>query len=209
MQKGIFSSFTLEDEPQLNAWLKQKGIEYSIGDLRHDHTLSPECVPTLLQAFESPYSFNLRVAIANALFGRKLKASQKRQFEETLIEIINQNPERQAALSSLILNELTKNVDASKVHELGRMMLDERFGELRGHFSEPLRKIGNAEAIGYLKQAVKIPSAASMALAALARLRVAGTLELCEEALKDPMVRFKDSIKETRQKPQRQMNKNL
>ncbi|MDB6124335.1 MAG: hypothetical protein JWQ71_3328 [Pedosphaera sp.] len=207
MQNGIFTSFTLEGEPQLNTWLEQKGIEYSIGDLYHDRISCPECGPELLEAFKVPYTFNLRVAIANALFARKLNASQKREAVEILLTIINQNPERHASLSTLILNELANNVDVGKVHELGKMLLDERFGELRADFTEPLRKIGNADAISYLKQAAKIPSAAPMALNALARLRVEGAMQLCEEALKDPKMPYKDVIRETYRKLQRKQAK--
>jgi hypothetical protein len=207
MQKGIFSSYTLDDEPQVNEWLKRKGIEHTIGDLYHDRDLCPECGRELLEVFKSPLSFHLRAAIARALFERKLDASLKREAVGTLLALIKQNPEQESSLSILILNELAGNATADRVHEIGRMMLDEGFGELRSAFAFALRKLRSEEAIAYLKQAAKIPRTAAAALFSLAQLRAEGTLELCEEALKTPGMLYKDAIKETQRKLRRKLAK--
>src|SRR5580692_8709110 len=77
--KGIFTSFAVEDEPRVDAWLQQRGVRHTIGDLYHDSSLCPECGPELVEVFKTPLSFSVRAAIASALFARKLNASQKRQ----------------------------------------------------------------------------------------------------------------------------------
>ena len=87
------------------------------------------------------------------------------------------------------------------------MALDKKYGELRSGFLMALRKIRNADAIGYLQRAAKDPVTAAFALGELARLRVEGTLQLCDQALSLPGVLGKDVIRETRAKLKRQLAK--
>ncbi|MDB6019409.1 MAG: hypothetical protein JWR19_3898 [Pedosphaera sp.] len=197
-----------EDKRQVDAWLRDKGIPHGIAYLCDDPGLCPDCVPDLLALLRLPFSPNMRAIVAWALFRRKPGMEEKQEAVEILLTIIRQGRgQNDVSLETLVLNELAQNVEADKVHEIGRMLLDEGYGELRGCFTEPLRRIGNGEAINYLCQATKIPVAASLALSALMRLRVEGTLELCEEALKQPGMLYKDAVKETYRKLQRKLAK--
>ena len=207
MSKSIYSSFTVEGEAELNAELRRRGIPHTIGDLVHDNTLCPECGPELVDLFRSPLPFNVRTALAGAVFARKLEAAQRREAFGILLALFQENPEKYTSLHMLAWNELPANVDPSKVHELGQMALDKRYGELRSGFLMALRKIRNAGAIGYLQRAAKDPLTAASALGELAGLRVEGTLQLCDEALDLSGVLYDDAIRETRAKLKRQLAK--
>ena len=203
MSKGIYTSLTVEGEPELNAELRRRGIPHTIGDLLHDPTLCPECGPELLDLFHSPLPFNVRTAIAEAVFARKLKATQRREAFGILLGLFQENPEKYNSLSMLAWNELPDNVDPSKVHELGQMALDQKYGPLRSGFLMALKKIRNATAVGYLLRAARDPLTAVYALDQLARLRVPGTLQLCDQALTLPGVIHEDAIRATRTKLKR------
>ena len=207
MSKTIYTSFTVEGEAEANAELHRRGIPHSIGDLLHDGTLCPECGPDLLDLFRSPFPFNVRVPLAEALFARSLEPPQKREAFGILLALIKEYPERSNSLSMLVWNELPDNVDPSRVHELGQMALDNKYGPLRSGFLMALRKIRNPDAIGYLQRAARDPLTAVHALAELARLRVEGTLQLCDQALALPGVLHADVIRETRAKLTRQLAK--
>ena len=207
MSKSLYSSFTVEGEAEANAELHRRGIPHSIGDLLHNDALCPECGPELLDLFRSPFPFNVRVPLAQAVFARKLKPAEKREAFGILLALIKEYPERSNSLSMLVWNELPDNVDPTKVHELGQMALDKRYGPLRSGFLMALRKIRNADAISYLQRAAKDPLTAVHALGELARLRVEGTLQLCDQALALPGVLHADAIRETRAKFKRQLAK--
>jgi len=205
MSKGIYTSLTVEGEAELNVELRRMGIPHTIGDLFHDNTLCQERGPELLELFRRPLPFNVRTALAQALFARKLKPKQKREAFGLLMELIKKNPEKYNALSMLVWNELPDNVDPTKVHELGQMALDKKYGPLRSGFLMALKEIRNATAVGYLLRAARDPLTAAVALDQLARLHVPGTLQLCDQALTLPGVIHEDAIRETRAKLKRRV----
>jgi hypothetical protein len=197
-----------KEKIELDAWLAQRGVPHGIIDLYYGAAPCPDCVPELLESFKSPWSLRMRSIISSALLRRKPNAAQKRELAETILKIVREEKgEYNHELSRLVLNELANNIGADKVHEIGRMMLDEGYGELRSNFAFALRKFRNADAIAYLKQAAKIPQTAPAALYSLAQMRAEGTLELCEEVLRMPGVPGKDAIKETQRKLQRKLAK--
>jgi hypothetical protein len=204
MSEGIYSSLVVEGEAELNAELRRKGILHTIGDLLHDGALCPECGPELLELFRRPLPFDVRTALAQATFARKLKLAQKRQAFGILLKLIKENPQKYNGLSMLVWNELPDNVDPTKVHELGQMALDEKYGPLRSGFLMALKRIRNATAVGYLLRAAREPLTAALAMDQLARLRVPGTLQLCDQALTLPGVIRKDFIRKTLTKLKRQ-----
>jgi hypothetical protein len=188
----------------VDAWLARRGIQPGITGLYRDPAACPDCVPELLELFKSPWSLHMRQVISSALLSRKPNVAQKRELVEVILELVREHKgQYNHELSIWVLNDLANNVAADKMHEIGRMMLDEGYGELRREFAFAFRKFRNAEAIAYLKQAAKIPQIASAALYSLAQMRAEGTLELCEEALKTPGILHKDVIKETQKKLQR------
>jgi hypothetical protein len=198
-------SLVLPDESKVNDWLRERGIQPEIRQLQRDPELCPDCGSQLLELFRYPFSFYIRKFVAEALFARKLTPPQKKEAIDVLCTFIKENAERWGTLQMLVNNALPNNVDASKVHDIGEMMFDDRYGPLRGSFADVLRKIGNAEAISYLKRAARDRATAHYAVAALARLRVDGTLALSEAALKIPDVWYKDGIRQTIAKLKRRL----
>ena len=203
MNKGIYNGLAVEGEAELNVELRRRGISHTIGDLFHDGTLCADHGPELLELFRRPLPFNVRAALAQAVFARKLKPAQRREAFGILMELIKENPERYNALSMLVWNELPDNVVPTKVHELGQMALDAKYGPLRSGFLMVLKKIRNSTAVGYLRSAAADPLTAAVALDQLARLHVEGTLQLCDQALTLPGVLHEDAIRETRTKLKR------
>jgi hypothetical protein len=203
MSQSIYSGLTVEGEDELNGELRRRGIPHTVGELLHNPALRPDCGGDLLDLFRSAVPFNVRTALAGAVFARKLKPAQKRQAFATLRALIKDNPEKSCSLSMLVWNELPNNVDPTKVHELGQMTLDQKYGPLRSGFIMALKKIRNATAVGYLLRAARDPLTAVYALDQLARLRVPGTLQLCDEALALPGVIHTDAIRATRTKLKR------
>ena len=195
------------DEPQVNAWLREHGIQHEICELQRDADLCPDRVPELLQLLKSPLSLYMHVAVAEALFARKLKRAQRQEAVDVLLTIIKQNSERWGSLSSLVLNELADNVGPENVHEIGQMALDKRYGPMRSGFVEALRKIGNEDAISYLKEVAKDRHMTPYALAKLGSLGLPETLGMCEEALQKPDMLYKDVIQETYVKLKRKLSK--
>ena len=195
------------DEPAVNTALKEKGVQYTIGELRYNAALCPECVAELLELFRVRFSLYMRVALAEAIFARKPKGQQKRQAVEILLAVIRENPERSGTLSTLVDNELAKNVAAVNARELGEMLFQKEFGYLRPGFACALGKIGNAEAISYLVRGGQDHELAACSLNALARLEPEKAQELCENALKIPGVKHSDWIQETYSKLQRQLKR--
>jgi hypothetical protein len=195
------------DEIELNAQLREHGIPYDIRELNRNPKLCPDSVPELLQLFRQPFSIYRRVALAEALFARRPNTEQKREIVNALMDLIRENVGRGSAFESIMLNELADNISADKVHELGTLLLDRRYGSVRPAVVEALCKIGNLDAIIYLKKVAKEPGIASYALAALARLRVEETLTLCESALASQDILYKDAIKTTYQKFKRRLEK--
>jgi hypothetical protein len=141
------------------------------------------------------------------LFARRLSRAQKREAITILLKFLEENAERWGTIEPFVNNELPNNLDASRVHDIGALMFNPRFGPVRPCFADALRKIGNQEAISYLKCAAQDRVTAHSALAALARLRVGETLALCEAALKIPDVLYRDVIKETASKLKRRLSK--
>ncbi len=186
------------------------GIDHGIRELRYKPDLNSDCASILLELFRQPLSIYMQAAIAQAFFLRKSARREKWEAVGILLKIIDENPDKYGHFTDLVLNELANNVDATRVHEVGRMALDKHFGPMRHGFIEALRQIGNGDAIAYLLRAAKDSRTASDALRNLARLRVEGALELCEEALKrsDLDANSREVIKETHSKLKRQLAKN-
>lgn len=130
----------------------------------------PDCGPELLKLFREPISIYRRVNLAEAIFARKPDARQKREIIDTLLNLVRENPERGSAFESIMLNEVAKNISKDKVHELGAIVLDKHFLTIRPAIIQALYKIGNSDAVGYLKQAATDSGLAAYALDALARL---------------------------------------
>jgi hypothetical protein len=182
-------------------------VHSGIRDLHYKPDLCPDCGPELLELFKCSISFYVRAHIAGALFARRLSRAQKREAMAILLKFLEENAERSDTIEPLVNNELPNNVDASRVHDIAALMFNPRFGPVRPCFADALRKIGNQEAISYLKRAAQDRVTAHSALAALARLRVDETLTLCEAALKIPDVLYRDVIKETVSKLKRRLSK--
>jgi hypothetical protein len=125
----------------------------------------------------------VRVAAAEALFGRELTVDQKRNGVQLIIDLVKSNPERYGNLSSLVLNELADNASNENTHEIGAMALDKRYGPLRLALIEALKQIGSNQAIPYLRQLAREPIVAAPALSGLAKLKDPETVSLCEAAL--------------------------
>lgn len=193
---------------EANDWLRSKGVPHTISELYQNPNCCPDCKPVLLELFRRPISSDVRLLVAEALFARKPDRAQTQEAIEVLLDVIRQSAgQYNHPLSVLVLNTLAGRVDAGRVHEIGKMTLDPRYGQLRGEFTYVLRKIGNAEAISYLRRAAAQPETASLALDSLAHLRAEGTLELCEQALADPKVPYKDVVKEIYSKLKRRLAK--
>ena len=195
------------DETQVDAWLREKGIEHTIRELEYHPILRPDCGGDLLDLFKRPLSLYASTHVVRALFARNLDRSQKQEAVQLLLGFIKRNPERWGSLDLLVVNELYDNVTANQVHDIGELVFDKTFGPLRFGFTRILGKIGNADAISYLMRAAKDPGIASIALSCLARLRVEGTLELCEEILtrSDLDAKSRQVIEESRAKLRRQL----
>jgi hypothetical protein len=138
-------SLALPDEDKVSEWLRDRGIQPGIRELHYNPALCPDCGPQLLELFRctSSWSFYVRAHIAGALFARRLSRPEKREAVGILLTFINENAERWATIEPLVNNELPKNVDASRVHDIGEMMFDARFGQVRSWFADVLGKIGN------------------------------------------------------------------
>lgn len=195
------------EEEEINARLRESGVPHTLRELRQNPALSPDCAPRLLELFRLPYPIYRRVALAEALFARKSNKEAKREAVDILLDVVRENAERYDAISGVVLNELADNVSANNVNDLGEMLLDKRFGPVRAGFAYGLKKIGNADAIEFLKKAAKDPGAAAYALDALAKLRVPETSEFCEVALANPETPFKDTIRTTLKKLKRRSEK--
>jgi hypothetical protein len=195
---------------EVSQWLRQKGIKHDLGELYDNPKLRPDCVPQLLELLKKPFKADVHIVIADALFRRKPDKSMTRKAVDIILARIHKfdgKTEGEGNLSLLISNELANNIEKDRVHEIGQMMLDKRYGDLRGDFTMVMWKIGGKEAVSYLQKAARDPQIASLALYVLARLGAEGTLQLCEKALKDSKVLYKDAIKETYKKLQRRAGK--
>ena len=197
-----------ESEDYVNAQLKEKGIPHKLGDFWDDKNASAQNAPVLLELFKTETSLypGVRSLIAHGMFHGKLNASQQREAVRLFLEFVKQNPGA-GVLDIVILNGFDKNVQPDDAHAIGEMVLDKRYGHLCGCLTEPLRHLGTPEAISYLTKAAREPFTASPALSALAKLRVEGTLALCEEALGRKEIQHKDAIRETYSKLKRQLAK--
>jgi hypothetical protein len=200
-------SLRLPDEDKVEKWLQDRGIHSGVRELHYNPALYPDCASELIELFKRSFSFYVRAHIAGALFARRLSPSQKQEAVGILLTFIKDNPERSSTIEPLVNNELPRNVDASRVHDIGAMMFDTRYGPVRPCFADVLRKIGNQEAISYLKRAAQDRVTAHSALVALARLQVSEALALCEAALKIPNVLYRDVIQETTTKLKRRLTK--
>ncbi len=187
----------MKDLPAVDKWLRSKGIQNSLWELYHDADFCPDCVPQLLELLELPYSLHTETVVAVAIKFRKPNAAQKRRAFDVFLRIVKQRADEEDEISHLILNELSWFVTPDRVHETGRLLFDERYGQARDNFAYVLMKIGNAEAITYLIRAAKDPVTAAFALTCLSRLRVDETAALCEAALAHPDIPkpYKQTIK--------------
>lgn len=201
--------FQLE-APKINAWLRERGMADAIEDFYNNPALCPHCVPQLLELLDFTYSLETRRIIATAIKHRNPNDSQKRRVFEVFLNMIKQRiGEYDVLLSTVVLNDLAQFVTADRVHEVGEMTLDPRYGQLRLEMTFVLRQIGGADAISYLLRAAKDPVTAVLALDGLAHLGVKEALPLCEEALANPDVpkSYRSAIKRTYSKLKRQAAK--
>ncbi len=206
----IQSSIGFDSEKaEVDAWLRKMGIGYTLGQLYDKPGACPDCVPQLLELLKKPFRDDVHGIIADALFRRNPSPAVKRKAMDTIIARIEKvaasGDTENSQLSILISNAFADNIEKDRVHNVGRMMLDKKYGDLRGDFTMVLCKIGGKDAISYLRKGAADPEIASLSLDVLARMRVQGTLELCEKALANPRIRCKDAIRETYQKLKRRM----
>jgi hypothetical protein len=199
------------EEAKVDAWLQKKGITYTLAQLSDKPALCPGCVPALLELLKKPFREDVYDTIGYALFDRKPSPAVKRKAIDTILARIK---ERAASgdtkhddLCSIISDHVANNIEKDRVHDVGRMMLDKKYGELRDDFTAVLSKIGGPDAIAYLRKGAADPEIAFYSLYYLAKMRVEGTLELCEKALANPRMRSKEAIKETYQKLKRRKAK--
>src|SRR5262249_35080409 len=154
-----------------------------------------------LELLKKPLRDDVHLIIADTLFRRKLSLAVKRTAINTILARIEKvaasGHSRNSPLSILISNELADNIEKDRVHDIGRMMLDKKYGDFRGDFTMVLGKIGGDEAISYLRKGAADSEVASLSLDVLARMRVEGTLDLCEKALANPRIRYREAIMET------------
>lgn len=198
-------SATPLDEAEVNQWLRDKGLRHTIRELEYDPTLCRDCGLELLNLFRLPCSLHVTPHIVEALFARPLARAQKQEAMDLLLAFVRENAERYGTLEHLIDDLLPKHIRRDKVHEIGAMILDPRYGPLRHGMADVLRKIGNAEAISYLERAARDPLTANSSLTALARLRTDSALPLCEASLKLPKVLYRDEIQRTYAKLRRRL----
>ena len=184
------------DQPEVDEWFRGKGIQNDIEDLHYDPSLSPHCVPELLELLELPYSLQTRQVVAVAIFHRKPDDSQKRRAFDVFLEIVKQSVgQYDVILSTLVLNELANFVTPERMEQIAEMTFDQRYGALRAELAYLLFRTGNPGAIPHLVRAARDPVTASLALHGLAELRAKETLALCEQALANPDVPHKEAIK--------------
>lgn len=167
----------------MDAWLKEKGVDRTIRDLRSNVQLYSESGPLLLELFKSELGLSpsQRADIGEAQFRRKLEPSQKVEATACVLEQLSASPDKQAPYvlrlarllseAALVSGILVPNVAPSKTREIGEMLLNKDYGKTREYFTYALRRIGTPEAISYLEQAARDPEVAPFALRALALLR--------------------------------------
>jgi hypothetical protein len=186
---------------EVDEWLSEHGIKHTLAQLYDKPSLRPDCAPQLLELVRKPYGDDVHIVIAEAFFRRKPDAALKRKATDIIMARIEKvaaagNTES-SQLSLLIPNELANNIGKEKVHDIGRMMLDKRYGDFRGDMTMVLCKIGGKDAISYLHKGAKDSEIASLSLYVLARMKDPMAMELCEKALADTRIKYKDAIKET------------
>lgn len=188
MTSGTQDDFQIE-RSKADAWLSERGVEGGLEELCKDASGCPQCLPELLELLEMQYSLRTRRMIAQAIVHRKPNVAQKRRAFGVFLAILRERVgQYDVLLSSVVLNALPSFVTPERVHEVGEMTVDPRYGLIRAELTFVLRQIGNADAIAYLLRAARDPVTASLALDGLARLRAPEALMLCEEALKNPDV---------------------
>jgi hypothetical protein len=169
---------------RVNVWLNNKGLRHGILELDREPRLGSGHLPVLIDLLKSPLSPWMSKVVAYLIFAAKPDPQRRREAIDAILSIVRRNAGNDDNyLSLLVSNEVFNNVDSDKVHEVGEMALDGRYGELRDDLTYVLRKIGNEDAISYLQLAAKDPATAAVALGGLAHLRVDGTLALCENTL--------------------------
>jgi len=195
-----------------DVWLRKRGVEGGLEVLYRDPSVSPRCIPELLELLEMPYSLHTRELIASAIIHRKPNAAQKHQAFEVFLAVLKERiGQYDVFLSTMVLSSLASFVTPERVCEVGEMTADPRYGEIRAELTYVLRKIGNVEAIAYLLRAAKDPVTAALALDGLAHLKVAEALPLCEDALNNPTIpkSHKPAIKSTYSKLKRRAAKKI
>jgi hypothetical protein len=197
-----------EGEEYVNAWLEKKRIPHSLNDFWSYRNVCAEHGATLLDLFKSESALppSARVLVAYGVFNGKLNAQQKREAVGLFLELIKQCPGAMF-MDVVILNGFGKSVHPDYVHDIGKMTSDARYVGLWPTLIEVLYWIGTPQAIEYIKTAAHGPFTAACALNNLARLRVDGTLALCEEALDRKEIQYKDAIRKTYSKLKRQLAK--
>jgi hypothetical protein len=199
------------EKAEVSKWLAGRGIKHDLHELYDDPSLCPGCTGELLELLKKPYRDDVHIVIAELLFRRKPEATLKRKATDVIMARIEKavasGRTENSSLSILIANDFANSIEKDRVHDIGRMMLEKRYGDLRGDFTMVLCKIGGKDAIAYLQKGARDTDIASLSLWALARMKVDGTLELCEAALKDPKIHYKDAIKETYDKLKRRAAK--
>ena len=176
-------------EPIVDEFLRNRGVDYGISQLYDDRSLCPRCVPALIELLKEPFSAHMHAVIARTVCDRDLNAPQKRMIFDSILERIEEfagDPEDETWFNLIILNLLPIVADSKDVRQIGEMMLDPRYGDLRSSFPTVLEKIKTPEAISYLRRAAQVPATAALALESLAALRIADTVGLCENAMQNP-----------------------
>lgn len=199
MTKPTQDDFQIE-RSRADAWLREHGVEGGLEVLYKDPSVSPRCILELLELLEKPYSLRIRDMIARAIIHRKPNAAQKKRAFEVFLPILRERiGQYDVLLSTMVLNQLASFVTPERVHKIGEITVDPRYGPIRAELTYVLRQIGNADAIAYLLRAAKDPTTASLALDGLARLKVVDALSLCQDALNNPEVpkSHKAAIKST------------
>ena len=163
----------IEDEHQrVNDFLRQRGVEHDITDLRQYSDLSPGCAPQLLELLRTKMSLEMTWGAADALFIRKPSASVGREAAGLLLKVLRDHKgENCLPLEQMALNNIPGKFVDQKVEEVGDMVLDSGYAEgVRFGLLRVLGEMRTPRKINYLLKAAEGPGTAAVALDVLGRL---------------------------------------
>ena len=166
--------------------LRSLKIPHGLEDLGNSSTLGdPSYIPQLMSMFQEPWSDYVRAELIRAICSCSPSAKERRTAAELALKLMDRHPSDEENAFFLLWPNFVNLVDGTFFPEVGRRVLDPRFGENGAYFCLALEKMKDPKATDVLVQATGLEKIRGYAFLSLAKKDPRKALEIVSRFIQE------------------------